>query len=195
MNRFLSLLSITGLCLISAFSTAATTATPAVGAPKFNAYKLEMQLTRDSEIVAKPKITVAFGKPARINLIGTSDDGSIRIQVIATPGKPTANGVATLEFRAIMLERIAGAWVVVAEPSVRAAESKATSLKVDSGAGAMELAFVATPVYAEKAESAQATSCPPLNAPPQRIEAQVCDSLPCPDDKKSCCSAACTDGS
>ena len=163
-----------------------------------NVYVLELTVGRDGKQLATPKMTVLFGKPARINLINrNTPEGNLCIQVLANPGTKTSKGVATVQLQAVVLEHIAGAWVVIAEPSIKAVEGQPASMQLNSGAGTIQLSFKAVPTFSAKVAAATPSTCPALDAPIATQSTGIpCDSLPCPGGgDKNCCSAACSDDS
>lgn len=168
---------------------------------KPNVYQLEMELSRSGNVIARPKMTVLFGKPARMTIIEKDgQDGSLRIQVTAMPADRTAAGIATVNLQAQVLEEMAGAWVVVGEPAVRAAEGQGASLQVQGGIGALQITIKATPMFNQKAVGGVVKQCGALDAPLVRQIAggpgdPNCPSLPCPGGCMDCCSVPCSDGS
>lgn len=166
----------------------------AKGQPAHNVYQVEMMVMRGGKTLAAPKATVVFGRPVTITQSrkGTAE-GNFRIQFTASPGAISPKG-PTVNVSAVVLEQIAGAWVVVSESSVRALDGKSVSVAM-SGELGIELELKATSKFDRRALNLSSSECP-LDAPVQTFmdSCPQCDSLPCPQCK-DCCSASCEDGS
>lgn len=166
-----------------------------------NVYELEIEISRGSKLVATPKMTVSFGKSAQMTLVESAGDGSLRIQVTATPAGKTSAGVATVNLRAQVLEELSGAWVVVGEPAIRAAEGRSAAMEVQGGVGALQLRMKASPKFSAKAGDIVLKQCGAIDAPLDRQtvsgvgDPPHCPSLPCPGGCTDCCTTGCTDGS
>ncbi|HZH44241.1 MAG TPA: hypothetical protein VEY50_09190 [Lysobacter sp.] len=159
-----------------------------------NTYQVELAIVRDGKVIATPKVTVLFGKPARVTLTEKAGDGSLRVQVTASPAGKLANGTKVVQFNAVVVERIAGAWVILAEPSMKVAESQAGSTTLESPLGSLRIDVRATEKYVAGAESKNLRQCGALTADEPTTLSDNCPSLPCPG-KENCCSAPCSDGS
>lgn len=170
---------------------------PSIAEKAPNVVVVEMEISRGGEVLASPKMTVLFGKPARYTFVRSDDqEGSIRVQVLATKAAPLANGVATVKVETMVLEQIAGAWVVAGEPSMRVAEGKPGDMSIVGNLGQIDISLKATPKFSEKVVSFNPKVCGPIDGPVRAFGGTCphCPQLPCPGCE-DCCSYVCPDGS
>ncbi|RMH93354.1 hypothetical protein EBB59_05590 [Lysobacter pythonis] len=166
-------------------------------------YALEVHISRDGKTLASPRITVLNGIAAQMRLVDPAyREGGLRVEILTTPAARTASGASSIDIQAIVMEQIAGAWVVAGEPSVRAEENQPATLAIDGNAGRLEIQVRASPGHDPRGIEAMTRICPPLNREMETRAAttlksdQHCPQLPCPGNgKDNCCTAPRTDGS
>ena len=173
--------------------------TPSTGtSPAPNVYDIKIELANDGKIIASPLVQVLHGKPARVTIGDPKNpDGAIRIQALAQPGSKTKNGEPAIDISVIVLEQMAGAWVILGEPRMRVAKGKVASVSVGA-VGGMTLSVTVTPKYSERAAKITPKVCGAIDEPLSAAgltgrNCPNCPSLPCPDCP-NCCSSPCADG-
>lgn len=178
--------------------------TPKAPIQLHNLYELKIEISRDGKVVATPSMKVVPGRLAQMT-IGDWDniDSALRIQVTAADGVTTARGEATADVNLLLLENVAGAWVIVGEPRLQLLHARQGSVEV-SGTGSYVVKVTATPAYNPKVDISKIQACGaaglPLIAPTDGLTLSGgrpcpnCPQTPC-DACPNCCSSPCTDGS
>jgi len=161
-----------------------------------NAYKLNIAIQKAGETVANPKFTVAFGKPAQATMSKAGqEDGLYRVQATALPAEPAADGRKTLRLDLVVMEQVAGAWVILGEPSMVLYDGTTGSVDVSGAAGAFKVEATATSEFNLRAVDFAGGSCPALDAPVARIAKTSGSVIKGIRVDPDCCSTGCADGS
>ena len=175
-----------------AFATGAPSAA-AAPAGSANSYKLDLTIKKGDRVVANPKLTVAFGKSAQATIINEKvGDGNYRIQTTASPNGVLADGRKKVKLDLVVLEQIAGAWVIMSEPSLTLVDGLSAELSLDGPVEKLGLIALATSNFSEKAINFKAENCPALTSPLMSTPTLTKASA---QRRADCCSSGCADGS
>ncbi len=179
----------TGVVFLLALMTAQLHA----ASPQANAYKLDISVEKSGAQVANPKFAVVFGKAAVATVTSpTTQDGFYRVQATASPGEKAPNGKGTVRVDMVVLEQVAGAWVILGEPSVLGYDGQEAAVDISGAAGSFTVKVRATPEFNQKAVNFKGQSCPALTAPLAKNSSGPIIAI---GPGRDCCSVGCNDGS
>lgn len=172
-----------------------------------NSCRLDVLVVRDDQEVARVNMIVAFGVPAQARISNASGmDANFRIEAVANPvSKRTATATDShILVNMVVLEQIAGAWVVLAEPSLRLVDGTTASLAIDDAndvdsSDRLALSVTATSMFDARAIDSvrENYDCRSLYASDAAIAPLLANSIlrsGGEDGVKACCSAGCSDG-
>ena len=117
-RRFLGNVLVGWLVLGAVSTTAAT------------AYKVDMTVTRNGDVVAEPSAVIEQNRQADLTI--ENSDAPVRLLLTATEGPAVAAGRPTVELKLLFLTRSGEKWLLQAEPSTALYLGQEASLTVDS---------------------------------------------------------------
>lgn len=170
----------------------------AQAAPKApNIYETRIELERAGKVLSKATIGAYVGRPAQVTQGDSANpEGALRMQVEVTPNESNA-ARPMVDVKVTILEQVAGAWVILGEPTMRVLTTRPAEMSA-VGVGGTTFRIKVTPRYSERAAKVAPTSCGaidrPLGAPNLTANnCPNCPQLPC-DGCPNCCRVPCASG-
>lgn len=181
-------LTVVGVVLFSSLAAAQPEARQLTDNSTAAGYNAAVEIYRDGKLVAKPNIVLPNGKMARFEVGNKSkaDDG-IRVDLTVTDAGRSKKNQSQVRIRAVVHEKVGGAWVLLSEPILIGSTQKQNSMSVGSPLGTLELKYLVTPKAISSALIGEPKNCSSPNK-------QVLDTSTT-ELRQVCCSASCSDGS